>query len=64
MQTVNTQFEAALRKRLALRIEELKDDLAAGLVDHEQYKHLCGQIVGIRWVETICNEVAEDLAKR
>lgn len=64
MQTVNTQFETALRKRMAERVEELKDQLAAGLLDHEAYKHTCGQIVGIHWVETICNEVAEDLAKR
>lgn len=58
------QFEAELRKRIDARIAELKDQLAAGHCDIEQYRRTCGQIAGLIEVFDLCEDVQEQINKR
>lgn len=64
MLTINTQFDAELRKRIEARIAELKDHLAAGHCDIEQYRRTCGQIAGLIEVFDLCEDVQEQINKR
>lgn len=57
MQTLNTLFEKTLLDMTTVEIEKAKDDLAAGMLPHDDYKFHCGKIAGMRQVLGYFDEV-------
>jgi hypothetical protein len=60
LQTVSTQFELELKKRLREEIVRLSDVLIAGtaITDYPKYQNIVGQISALgRVTETYCDEV-------
>jgi hypothetical protein len=67
VQTLNTQFEAELKKLIDADVERLKDILEVGVAvtDFAAYSHVRGQILALKRVrDSYCDEVNTLLAKR
>lgn len=66
MLTLNTAFEAELRKLIAEQIERLATNLCGGLSvqDIADYRNQVGQIQGLRKTLEMCEDVQTILAKR
>lgn len=64
MQTLNTLFERELTKLVQEDIETLREQIAAGLLSHEDYKFRCGQISGLQCILKLCETANENLSKR
>ena len=67
MPTVNTQFEVELKKRVAARMDDIRDALSDGtaIKDYADYKRYVGEYQGLKQVvETYCDEVTTTINQR
>lgn len=65
--TLNTQFEAELKKLVAARMADIGDVLCAGhaVKSFDEYRHLVGQFFALRQVhEDFCDQVNTTLNQR
>lgn len=64
-QVVGTAFEREFRKEIDVRIATLTEGIAAGMVGNfEEYKHMAGQIIGLRSALDACDETNRKLSER
>ena len=57
MATYNVRVASELSKLIDEQIAKLKDDLAAGLLESmEHYKHITGQVLGLRTSQSLIDE--------
>jgi hypothetical protein len=67
MQTISTQFESELKKRLNARMVEIAEILTSGqaIKDYADYRRFVGEFQGLRQVlDTYCDEVNTTLNQR
>jgi hypothetical protein len=67
VQTLNTQFEFELKKRITEEVDRIKDNLAAGLAvtDYAQYQNQVGRIAALQLVVgNYCEEVTTTINER
>lgn len=64
MLTANSLFDVELRKRITETVDRLKDQLAEGLMDHDRYMSITGEIRGLNLVHSLCEEVNTKLQER
>ena len=66
MLTLNTQFEATLRRLIEARIETIKEELISAhrSVTPEEYKFRVGHVHGLRDALEMCEEAQGELNKR
>lgn len=67
MPSLNTQFEAELKKMIASRMVDIADMLCEGqaIKDYADYRHHVGRFQALRQVhDDLCNEVNTTLNKR
>lgn len=60
MQSINTQFEIELKKRVAARMEDICDILSSGqaIKDFADYRRYVGEYQALKQiVDTYCDEV-------
>jgi hypothetical protein len=65
--TVNTQFEAELKKLIDTEIDRIRDILSVGLAvkDYAEYRFFVGQIEALNKVAgSYCDEVTSIINKR
>jgi len=67
MPSLNTQFEAELKKLIAARMAEIGDILCEGqaIKSYDDYRHLVGRFQALRQVhEDFCEQVNTTLNQR
>lgn len=66
MQTYQSRFEIELRKLVTNKVNDYKDQLAAGLGvnDYAAYRQIVGAITGLDMIIDLCDEANEICRKR
>jgi len=66
MQTYQSRFEIELRKLVNNKVNEYKEQLAAGLGvnDYASYRQIVGAITGLDMISDLCDEANEICRKR
>jgi hypothetical protein len=58
---VKTRFHSLLEQEVNVEIEQIKEDMANGIVDNNQYWRSVGLIEGLRGALRLCEDLERDL---
>ena len=61
MNSLDTQFHRRLAKRLDDEIQNETRTLASGLLDHLDYKRVCGRLNALQDVAEMCAAIESDI---
>ena len=58
---VKTRFHALLEQEINIKIEQIKDNMADGIVDNLQYWRSVGLIEGLKGALRLCEDIERGL---
>lgn len=64
MQTFDSRLMTEIRSLAEVRVEDLKDTLAAGQLDIERYREHCGHIRGLREIGDLIDQAVAKVEGR